>query len=94
MDIVCSRGKGYDDFPGNVEFRRIINEHAAAYSAKRTTRTDKSIIIRIIAKELLLHNIRFLKCKGDKGWVVLSEYEVNLKVRSTRQLSIAPPMQS
>jgi hypothetical protein len=85
MDIVCGRGKGYDDFPGNVEFRRIIKEHAAAYSAKRTTRTEKSIIIRIIAKELLLHNIRFLKCKGDQGWVVLSEYEVNLKVRSLSQ---------
>ena len=82
MDIVCGRGKGYDNFPGNIEFRRIVKEHAATYTAKRTTRTEKSIIIRIIAKELLVHNIRFLKCKGDQGWVVLSDYEVNLKVRN------------
>ena len=88
MDIVCGRGKGYDNFPGNIEFRRIIKEHAAAYSATQITRTEKSIIIRIIAKELLLNNIRFLKWKSDQGWVVLSDYQVNLKVRNESRTDI------
>ena len=85
-DIVCGRGKGFDLLPGNQTFRRIIAENAARYSGFRKSRTEKSILIRLIAHQLKMDNMRFVR-RTKQGWKTLLEHEVNLKVRSKRNQS-------
>lgn len=82
-DIVCGRGKGFDLLPANQTFRRIIAENAARYSGFRKSRTEKSILIRLIAHQLKMDNMRFVR-RTKHGWKALLEHEVNLKVRSER----------
>ena len=82
-DIVCGRGKGFDLLPANQIFRNIIAENAAPYSGFRKSRTEKSILIRLIAHQLKMDNMRFVR-RTKQGWKALLEHEVNLKVRSKR----------
>ena len=82
-DIVCGRGKGFDLLPANQIFRSIISENAERYSGFRRSRTEKSILIRLIAHQLKMDNMRFVK-RTKQGWKALPDHEVNLKVRSKR----------
>lgn len=78
-DIVCGRGKGFENLVANQTFRRIIDENASLYSSRRKNRTEKSILIRLIAHQLKEKGMRFVK-RTQNGWKSLDEKKVFLKV--------------
>ena len=80
-DILCGRGKGYDGCRANQIFRSTIADNAARYSGFQKNRTQKSILIHLIAHQLKMNNMRFVK-RTNHGWKTLQEKEVNLKVRT------------
>jgi hypothetical protein len=80
-DILCGRGKGLESFPGNRIFRQIIKQHAAEYGNPKTSRSERSHVVQFIANQLVGDGMRFVK-RDKKGWVVLGDHEVKLKVRS------------
>ena len=78
-DIVCGRGKGFENLVANQTFRRIIDENASWYSSRQKNRTEKSILIRLISHQLKEKGMRFVK-RAQDGWKVLDEKQVFLKV--------------
>lgn len=78
-DIVCGRGRGFEIFPGNQTFRRIIYENATSYAGHLENRSEKSILIKLIASKISENNMRFVK-RAKRGWSLLGENEVKLKI--------------
>lgn len=60
LDILCGRGRAYFNYDGNVRFRMIIRSHMDSYKSCRS-RTDKTVFIRKITRDLLQNGSRFLK---------------------------------
>ncbi len=88
-DIVCGRGKGFENLVANQTFRRIIDENASWYASRRKNRTEKSILIRLIAHQLKEKGMRFIK-RAQNGWKSLDEKEVFLKVSLPSRISSVP----
>ena len=84
-DIVCGRGRGFEIFPGNQTFRRIIYENATSYVGHLENRSEKSILIKLIASKISENNMRFVK-RAKLGWSLLGENEVKLKVRVVQDI--------
>ncbi len=80
-DIVCGRGKGLENFPGNRIFRQFIKQHAAEYGNPKASRSERSQVVQFITSLLIDEGMRFVK-RETKGWVVLGDHEVKLKVCS------------
>lgn len=78
-DIVCGRGKGLENFPGNRIFRQFIKQHAAEYGNPKASRSERSQVVQFITILLIDEGMRFVK-RETKGWVVLGDHEVKLKV--------------
>ena len=78
-DIICARGKTFDLSHANQIFRSIIAANAERYIKMKKSRAEKSIMIRLVAYELKMKNMRFIR-PSKHGWKVLSDKEINLKV--------------
>ena len=79
-DILCGRGRGLESFPGNTIFRRIIKEHADMYGRAKTSRAEKSRLVRLVADRLAEEDMRFVKKVNKKDWVALEDSDAKLKV--------------
>lgn len=78
-DILCGRGKGLESFPGNKFFRRTIKEHAIVYGNPRTSRAERSRLVRMIADRLRAEGRRFIK-RVERNWVMLDDRDSKMKV--------------
>lgn len=87
MDIVCGRGKSFEDLPGNQLFRKFIQRNAAIYASPQTTRSEKSILIRTVRELLNKNSISFIKRNDINEWVGMEEKEIKIKVSTTKILS-------
>lgn len=80
-DIVCGRGRGLDQHPGNKVFRHFIEGVATAYTHESTSKSYKASISYSIRKQIENEGMRFIK-KNDTSsvWRELSISEIKLKV--------------
>ena len=90
-DIVCGRGKGSYNCPGNKKFRAIVNRNIDRYLAAKS-RLDKSLVLASIIDEVRQQNngnVRFVKKDKNQGWVEISEDQVREKAGHTIRETIA-----
>ncbi|KAI2503454.1 hypothetical protein MHU86_11002 [Fragilaria crotonensis] len=78
-DILCGRGKGLESFPGNKFFRWTIKEHAIVYGNPRTSRAERSRLVRMIADRLRAEGRRFIK-RVERTWVMLDDRDSKMKI--------------
>jgi hypothetical protein len=72
-DVVCGRGKGSYNRPGNKRFRVIVGKHIAAYLTARN-KVDKGHVLNSIIDHVKSQNhgsARFIKPLKN-GWVEIS----------------------
>jgi hypothetical protein len=78
-DVVCGRGKGSYNRPGNKRFRVIALQYVPKYTAAKT-RLDKSMVLNTIMEEVQRHG-RFVKYESKKmGWYEISDELAREKV--------------
>lgn len=90
-DVVCGRGKGSYNKPGNKRFREIVKEHMSEYMGART-KFDKSTVLQNIIDIIREQNngtARFIKQNKDGSWYEISEDAAREKVGHTLRESIA-----
>ena len=78
-DILCGRGRGLESFPGNKVFRGIIKQHAKVYGNPKTTRTERSRLVIMIANRLSVECMRFLK-REARNWIIVEDRHAKMKV--------------
>ena len=67
-DIVFGRGRGFQNHPGNLRMRRIIEKYKRQYHTLK--RSDKRILVEKVYNELVKDGARFLKkLDNDDAWV-------------------------
>lgn len=81
-DVVLGRGRFFQDFPGNVEFRNYLESCAFKYD--NTDRVGKMAITNFLVASLKASGTRFLRLtpsdNGDDAWEEISSKEVYKKV--------------
>ena len=65
-DVLCGRGKSYQEHSGNVHMRNIIAEYIPQY--REGTQTDKGRIPLQVVMRIKQEGGRFLKRDTDFGW--------------------------
>jgi hypothetical protein len=81
FDVVCGRGKGSYNRPGNKRFRTIVREFIPDYSAAKT-KFEKGIVLNAIVEKVQSQNngsARLVKRKNG-AWYVLAEDQAREKV--------------
>ena len=76
-DVVCGRGKGFYNQPGNRRFRAIVWGHVPAYQTART-KMDKSLVLSHIVEAVQEHG-RFVK-RRNGVWIEIGEEQAREKV--------------
>ena len=77
-DVVCGRGKGSYNRPGNKRFRELVQGYVKEYVRSRT-KLDKTMLLAKIVDRVNEHG-RFIK-KGKKGhWCEIDEEQARDKV--------------
>jgi hypothetical protein len=78
-DVVCGRGKGSYNRPGNKRFRAIVATFASAYQQART-KVDKSAVLSGIVDKVRSYNnpdtglpTQFVKYTKGTGWVQIGD---------------------
>lgn len=67
-DIVFGRGRGFQNHPGNLRMRSVIDKYKRHYHSLK--RSDKRILVENVYKELVKDGARFLKKVDDEdAWV-------------------------
>lgn len=85
FDVLCSKNKTTAQHPGNIEYRRLIEEYAFSY-ATESSKTTKERMTTHIATTLIQRNGRFLKqvSKASSSiaatWQALSVTEARDKI--------------
>jgi hypothetical protein len=81
-DVVLGRGRWFQDFPGNVEFRNYLESGAFKYDD--ADREGKIGITNFIVASLKASGTRFLRLtpidNGDDAWLEVSSKEAYKKV--------------
>ena len=87
-DVVCGRGKGSYNRPGNKKFRAMVEEHVEEYVQART-KLDKSMVLSAIVEKVREQwNGRFIKQK--KGvWEEIGDEQAREKVGHAIREAIA-----
>lgn len=70
-DVVCGRGKGSYNRPGNMHFRAIVRDHIDEYLAARS-KIDKSLVLNKIIEEVREQDegrARFVKQDKAGKWI-------------------------
>jgi hypothetical protein len=71
LDVLCGRGRPYQDFPGNIRVGLIVDEHVPTY-LKTKARHAKTIIAHGIVRTVQEGGGRFLTRRQD-GWELAEE---------------------
>ena len=71
MDVLCGRGRPYQDFPGNIRVSEMVDEQVPTY-LKASERTAKTLIAIGIVKRVQEVGGRFLTRQKD-GWKIADE---------------------
>jgi hypothetical protein len=73
-DVLCGRGRSNFFHKGNQRFRQVVGKSLHSYLTA-PTRSQKSKIVKAVAKEVLEQGARFLKqAGGSNDW-----YEADIK---------------
>jgi hypothetical protein len=86
-DVVCGRGKGSYNLPGNKRFRFSVRRHIPRYLAAKG-KLDKGIVLNAIMNDIQNRGSRFLK-PIQGAWYALSDEQAREKVGHTIRESIA-----
>eukprot|EP00980_Cylindrotheca_fusiformis_P001056 scaffold291_cov92-Cylindrotheca_fusiformis.AAC.3 len=73
-DVFLGRGTTVQFLPGNIRFRKFLDEHHDVYDQAR--RANKGRIVTELSQTLKSKGIRFLKTGKDKKWVECDDREV------------------
>jgi hypothetical protein len=91
-DVLFGRGQAYQNHPGNIRFRSLIDEHRDAY--EQASRKEKTKVAVEIIRLLHDRNGRFLKEDGAEAWIevdgVAARQKVSSCFRSFRKLEKIP----
>ena len=93
-DVVCGRGRGFYNRPGNKRFREIVCQHIPEYLTLKT-KLDKSMLLnRIIDLVRRHHNARFIKKNANGAWHEIEENATREKVGHAMREAIAAKKQA
>ncbi len=95
-DILCGRGNGVQNHPGNLYFRDLLREHKESYMKAYNTKQKKDVVRRVICAAKA-KGCRFIKPFDESlpffSWICLSQREAERKtsqaIRDTREKSEA-----
>lgn len=92
-DVICGRGKGYYNQPGNRRFRSIIFDHLTEYQMLRN-KIDKTLFLNKIIDEVRSQNngnANFVK-QGSSGnnWILLGDDLAREKVGHAIREALTP----
>jgi len=90
FDVICGRGKGNYNQPGNKRMRDIIRQHIPGYIAAKT-KIDKTEVLNTIVEQVKENRLsRFVKLvrAGNKAWYQLSDDQAREKVGHTMRETI------
>lgn len=76
-DVVCGRGKGFYNKPGNCRFRQLVQEFVGQYEQARS-KLDKTMVLSAIVDRVLEQG-RFVKRKTGGVWVEIGEDQAREK---------------
>ena len=97
-DILLGRGRTIDQHPGNVQFRKYLQQDAFLQHYQKAKRCGKGQLADCIQKKLRTEcNVRFLVEDADsgRGWVVASAPTVREKIlRTLRRLVLSQNKES
>ena len=78
-DVLCGRGRGYFNHPGNRRMLQIVNENKARYRA--AGKTMKTIIVRDVTISIQSGGTRFLKLDPKSNhWYEVTALDAHKKV--------------
>jgi len=83
-DVLSGRGKRFNNHFGNVQFRRIVDQHKNKYHDKSSKKIEKAFIAsRVVAMVRYLNPTgRFLKqVKNTDAWEEIGDIEARRKAR-------------
>ena len=88
-DVVCGRGKGSYNRPGNKKFRALVQEHVREYM-KAKTKLDKSMVLSSIVERVRDQNGgRFVKRRRNGEWYEIGDDQAREKVGHAIREAIA-----
>lgn len=71
IDVLCGRGRPYQDFAGNLRVGRIVDEQVSRY-IETNERVAKTMIAMDIVRKVQNDGGRFL-CRKDDGWEITND---------------------
>jgi hypothetical protein len=86
-DVVCGRGKGSYNRPGNKAFRTLLQQHVRDYLTART-KLDKSLVLSTIVEQVRRRG-RFVKRGKDGRWHEIGDDVAREKVGHAIREAIA-----
>ena len=90
IDVLCGRGRPYQDFPGNIRVGKLVDEHVPLY-LETQERLAKTMIAIGIVQQVQREGGRFLTRRQD-GWelaqnkVARAKISQALRVRALKKL--------
>jgi hypothetical protein len=94
-DVVCGRGKGSYNRPGNKRFRSFVATYIPQYISART-KVDKSMVLNTIIDQVHSYTnpdtglaAQFVKYTKDAGWVMIGDEHAREKVGHAIREAIA-----
>ena len=88
-DVVCGRGKGSYNRPGNKKFRALVQEYVPRYVNART-KLDKSMVLSAIVEKVREENGgRFIKQRKGGEWHEIGDEQAREKVGHAIREAIA-----
>lgn len=85
-DVVCGRGKGSYNRPGNKKFRELVQRHVEEY-LRAKSKLDKSMVLASIVEQVREHG-RFIKRKAG-AWCEIGDEQAREKVGHAIREAIA-----
>jgi hypothetical protein len=87
-DVICARGRAYWEHPGNITYRRLIQNATPRYS-QTNTKLERTLVVTEIVRAIEKDGGKFIK-KVKKGgpWVIVDEVFAREKVRLRKFLLI------
>lgn len=87
-DVLLGRGKGSQDHPGNIRFRKVLDGYSDVYDS--APRQERRQIARELCHMLTSDGMRFLKLSEEGLWVeerdlAAVEAKIGQKFRSNRK---------
>jgi len=79
LDILLGRGRRFQNHPGNVELRGMVEQWQIEYDSSQ--RVERRQMIKQIKKSCEDKDVRFLKQNKWKAWVLADSAEADEKIR-------------